>query len=212
MEFAIPGQPHFRVHHDSSDDGGGTWFGQEYIEILQQRYQKKWNRCLEWCSGPGFIGFGILSHGLCNHLVLQDYHAPLATHIALTAQANNCVPNVEFHCGTSISCMPAQQFDLVVANPPHYLECPGDENYQRLAVDPGWKSHIDFFHHIPKYLHPDGTILLQENQAGSLRGVHEFWDMIHSNHLKITSYWSSSRFWDTNGPNQIYYIEIQHRK
>jgi methylase of polypeptide subunit release factors len=210
MEFSVPTRPNFRICHHSADDGGGSWFGQEYVNMLQTRYDRRWQHCLEWCSGPGFIGFGILANGLCDRLTLQDRHAPLANHIAETMAINSVQDRVDFYAGPTLACIPPCQFDLVVANPPHYLECPGDENYQRLAVDPGWAAHENFFQLIPRYLAPDGVIVLQENQAGSLSGPSEFWHMIHCNGLKITAYWTSPQFWEVDGPTQIYYIEIRH--
>lgn len=212
MDFRIPGQEHFVVEHNSWEDGGGTWFGQEYVDILINRYQSRWHSCLEWCSGPGFIGFALLAHRLCERLVLHDCHGDLADNIQKTAQRNSVQDQVRFYVGDSIQCLPQQKFDLVVANPPHYLVCPGDDNYQRLAVDKDWQAHRNFFQSISTYLAQDGIILLQENQAGSLNGVTEFWQMIHNNNLRISAYWSSPRFWDTKGPTQIYYIEIKHAK
>ena len=212
MEYLIPGKEHFRVSHDSWDDGGGTWFGQDYILVLKQRYGRAWQHCLEWCAGPGFIGFGLLAHGLCYRLTLHDKHPPLAQHVAITCDWNHCHDKVDCVIGPTIDCIPYQKFDLVVANPPHYLECPGDDNYQRLTVDSGWQAHRDFFRAIPQYLAQDGIILMQENQAGSIQGVREFWDMIHDNQLEITAYWTSKQFWNSCGPTQIYYIEIQHRR
>jgi methylase of polypeptide subunit release factors len=100
------------------------------------------------------------------------------------------------------------QFDLVVANPPHYLECPGDDNYQRIAVDINWQSHQDFFAHIGQHLTDNGVILLQENQAGSLNGVEDFRTFIESNGLRVQDSFVSDKFFDPNGPTQIYYIEI----
>ena len=211
IEFVIPGT-NFRVSHHSQDDGGGTWFGQEYVRVLTTRYQRRWLRCLEWCSGPGFIGFGLLAHGLCYHVTLQDRQASLSEGIDQTCRQNECQDRVSFCAGDSISGLPQQQFDLIVANPPHYLECPGDDNYQRLAVDPEWQAHRDFYQHAGRYLAPNGRIIMQENQAGSLNGVSDFWHMIHSNGLEITAYWTSQQFWAVQGPTQIYYIEIKKRQ
>jgi len=212
VQFDIPNTAGWRVSHDSWDDGGGTWFGQEYVSVLRERYGQSWNHCLEWCSGPGFIGFSLLAHGLCQSLTLQDRHAPLGPHIEQTCAWNHCGDRVQFYLGNTLDCMPPSKFDLVVANPPHYLSCPGDANYQRLAVDVDWQAHRDFFRIIPRYLSRDGIIVLQENQAGSMKGAAEFWSMIHDNNLEITAYWTSKDFWDALGPTQIYYIEIQHRR
>ena len=212
MEFLIPGSD-FAVCHDSSEDGGGSWFGQEYIPVIRSRYQRRFRRCLEWCAGPGFIGFGILDHGLCDELVLMDRNPQAQRSVAETCDRNGCHDRVEFYLCDRVAALPQHMmFDLVVANPPHYLECPGDDNYQRLAVDPGWAAHEEFFQNIGSRLAADGVILLQENQAGSLAGAADFWHMIHGNGLAITAYWTSANHWDTDGPVQIYYIEIQHRQ
>ena len=209
MEFVVPGSQGFRVSYDSWDDGGGTWFGQDYITQLKQRYQRRWQHCLEWCSGPGFIGFAMLAHDMCDKITFQDCKASLQTHIDITCSWNACGHRVQFYAGDCVDCVPERQFDLVVANPPHYLSCPGDENYQRLAVDQDWKAHHRFFQSISRYLAPEGVIIMQENQAGSLNGVREFWNMIHGSDLEITGYWTSQQYWHSRGPTQIYYIEIK---
>jgi methylase of polypeptide subunit release factors len=200
-----------QVHYDSWMDGGGTWFGQEYVDIIQQRYSKKtFDRCYEWCSGPGYIGFSILSHGLTQSLCLSDrYESAINNAVAATVQHNQLQDRVSAYVGSSLSVLPDhEQFDLVVANPPHYLECPGDDNYQRIAVDVNWQAHQDFFAHIGQHLTDDGIILLQENQAGSLNGVEDFRPFIEHNNLKITDCFRSTQYFDANGPTQIYYIEI----
>jgi methylase of polypeptide subunit release factors len=200
-----------QVHYDSWMDGGGTWFGQEYVDIIQQRYFKRtFDRCYEWCSGPGYIGFSILSHGLTQSLCLSDrYESAINNAVAATVQHNQLQDRVSAYVGSSLSVLPDhEQFDLVVANPPHYLECPGDDNYQRIAVDVNWQAHQDFFAHIGQHLTDDGIILLQENQAGSLNGVEDFRPFIEHNNLKITDCFRSTQYFDANGPTQIYYIEI----
>ena len=206
------GPSRIRVHHDSDQEGGGTWFGTEYSRILQQRYPRRWHRCFEWCAGPGFIGFDIFDHGLCDSLCLMDRHAPCIQHsIPATVRDNGIDPAlVRTYHGDSLSCLPAhERFDLVIANPPHYLQCPGDENYQRLAVDPDWQAHKDFFEHISYHLPADGMILLQENQAGSMRREAEWRSMIEQNGLRINAVFDSPGFYNQPGPwCQIYYIEI----
>lgn len=208
MEFNASG---IQVYYDSWMDGGGTWFGQEYVNIIQQRYPNRiFDRCYEWCSGPGYIGFNILANKLCQGLTLSDmYESAIHDAVAATVRANRLQDIVSSYVGSSLSVLPKhEQFDLVVANPPHYLECPGDDNYQRIAVDHNWQAHQDFFNHIGQHLTDNGVILLQENQAGSLNGVEDFRPFIESNGLKITDYFRSTKYYDSNGPTQIYYIEI----
>jgi methylase of polypeptide subunit release factors len=212
MEFLIPGKEHFRVYYNSDQDGGGTWFGQEYVSVIQQRYHRQFGTCLEWCSGPGFIGFALLAHGVCDQLCLMDKHAPAAEAVTATSRANLCGDKVSFHCCDRIQDLQhSSKFNLIVANPPHYLECPGDDNYRRIAVDTGWQTHREFYANIGRHMHQDSIILLQENQAGSLDGPAEFRDMIDRAGLQITGYFTSQDHYNTQGPTQIYYLEVQLR-
>ena len=212
-QFSILGQPEFKVLYQSSEDGGGTWFGQEYVEIVRDRYQRRFRRCLEWCSGPGFIGFALLAHGLCDSLCLVDYNGQAAVSVGETARYNRCQERVQFYQTDRISVIPdVERFDLVVANPPHYLECPGDDNYQRIAVDTNWQAHQEFYQNIARYLDDDAVVLLQENQAGSLRGPAEWQNLIDRSGLETTAYWTSPRWYDRTGPTQIYYMETRLAK
>ncbi len=60
-----------RVFFAPELDGGGSGYGQDYISFLQQNLGPQ-NCVFEWCAGPGFIGFSILAHGLCDSLCLAD--------------------------------------------------------------------------------------------------------------------------------------------
>lgn len=213
MQWRTPGPHAISVSYHSDQDGGGTWFGQDYIPVLR-RYQRRFATCLEWCAGPGFIGFNILSHDLCDRLVLVDSWQPCLSSVAETVRSNGLADRVQAFCAASLADWPdLGPIDLVVANPPHYLECPGDDNYQRLAVDPDWQAHRDFYQHIGSRLADDGMILMQENQAGSLGGVEDFRDMIETNGLEIADSFVSDQYWHQPGPwAQIYYIEIRRKK
>lgn len=201
------------VFYDSWMDGGGPRFGQDYIGVLRSRYPNRvFEHCYEWCSGPGFIGFAILSHGITKRLSLSDCYAPAIDSVIETIKHNRLEDLINAYVGSSLTVLPTNaKFDLVVANPPHYLECPGNDNYQRIAVDRDWQAHRDFFKHIGQHLTEDGVILLQENRAGSLNGIENFRTMIESNRLQITDHYNSIEFFDINGPMQIYYIEIRAR-
>jgi len=211
MEFITSGANKYRVKYDSWMDGGGTWFGQEYIKIVKQRYPKQFQRCYEWCSGPAYIGFGLLDHGICRGLCVSDIYEPAIQRVQETIAVNQ-LSTVTAYAIDSVSEMPDhEQFDLVVANPPHFLECPGDDNYQRIAVDADWQAHQDFFRYIGHHLLPGGVILLQENQAGSLRREQEFEPFIDAAGLVITDVFNSPEYYTPNHYTQIYYIEIRQK-
>ncbi len=213
MDWITTGSRPIAVAHDSNMDGGGTWFGQDYITEIRRRYPGRvFDHCLEWCSGPGFIGYNILSHGLAHRVSFQDLYAPAIEKVQETARNHGL--DVGAYVSDSVRGLPQDiYFDLVVANPPHYLECPGNDNYQRIAVDRGWSAHREFYQNIRPRLTENGVILIQENQAGSIRGVEEFREMIENNGLEITDVSESTHFWNQPGPwAQIYYIEIRLKK
>lgn len=213
MEWKTNGRTGFDVYHESWMEGGGTWFGQEYLEILRQRYtDRTFDRVFEWCSGPGFIGFNLLDYGIGNSLCLSDVYEPAIESVNetithLPSDYQNCV--TAYATGRIQDLPDTEQFDLVVSNPPHFLECPGNLNIQRIKVDTGWAVHREFFEHIGQHLTDDGVILLQENQAGSLNREQDFVHMIESNNLTITDVFNSPDFYTPNGHTQIYYIEIK---
>ena len=212
MEFVTNGNNQYKVQHDSWMDGGGTWFGQEYIDIIRQRYPDRvFERCYEWCSGPAFIGFGILDHGLCKSLCVSDIYADAIERVKETASINK-INNVGAYATGAVNDLPSyEMFDLVVANPPHFLQCPGDDNYQRIAVDQNWAAHQEFFANIGKHLLPGGVILLQENQAGSLNREKDFEQFIEAAGLEITAVIDSPTHYDPTQHTQIYYIEIRQK-
>lgn len=212
MDFITTGPNQYKVAHDSWMDGGGTWFGLEYADVIRQRYPgRKFERCYEWCAGPAFIGFNILDHGLCKSLCVSDIYADAIDRVKETV-SNNQIDNVGAYATGQVANLPETElFDLVVANPPHFLECPGDENYQRIAVDQNWAAHQEFFANIKQHLLPGGIILLQENQAGSLNREKDFELFIDAAGLEITAVFNSQQHYTPNHYTQIYYIEIQQK-
>lgn len=212
MEFITSGQKKLRVFYHSWMDGGGTWFGQEYVDIIRERYcGQVFERCYEWCSGPGYIGFNILDHGLCRSLCMSDVYQPAIQAVHETIK-NNQLDNVSAYANGTVGALPDyEKFDLVVANPPHFLSCPGDENYQRIAVDQNWMAHQEFFANIGQHLLPNGIVLLQENQSGSLDREQNFAPFIDAAGLKITAVIDSPKYYTPNHHTRIYYIEIKKK-
>lgn len=211
MEFLTTGSNKYRVQYDSWMDGGGTWFGQEYVEIVKQRYPAQFECCYEWCSGPGYIGFSLLDHGLCRNLCLGDRYDQAIDRAKETADINGLTNVSAYTTDTVLGLPDHEKFDLVVANPPHFLSCPGDDNYQRIAVDELWAAHQEFFANIGQHLLPNGIILLQENQAGSLNREKDFEPFITAAGLEITEVFNSPNHYTPDHYTQIYYIEIRQK-
>ena len=212
MDFITSGKNKFRVFYHSWMDGGGTWFGQEYADIIAQRYPGRvFERCYEWCSGPAYIGFNILDHELCRSLCVSDIYEPAIQAVHETVKNNQLVCVSAYATGTVAGLPDHEQFDLVVANPPHFLTCPGDDNYQRIAVDTAWAAHQEFFANIGKHLMPNGVILLQENQSGSMNREQDFAPFIEAAGLEITAVFDSPQHYTPDHHTRIYYIEIRQK-
>lgn len=212
LYFTTTGKNKLKVYYQPGTDGGGTWFGQEYLSVIENRYPGRvFDKCFEWCSGPGYIGYSILGHELAHKLCLADIYEPV------TQQANRsrldpynrCANRVSVYHTGDISTIPEhEQFDLIVGNPPHFPNAAADAESHRLQSDVNWQTHQNFFAHIKSHLTADGVILLQENMSGST--VNTFRDMITRNDLKVTDWFKSPNWFKENDPCQIYYIEITH--
>lgn len=204
--YTTEGKNKFSVFWEQNLNGGGIGFGSEYPKIIQDLYpQRIFKSCLEWCSGPGFIGYNLLDHGICEKLSLTDIYQPALDMAYKTAQSNNLLDKVNFYCTGFIDQLPNDcLFDLVVANPPHY-DRPYINDNSRIADDSGWKIHKQFYNNIGRYLTDDAIILMQENEDGSKAEM--FLDMINESDLHMKRVVKSPGHYISN-PTLIYYIEV----
>jgi 16S rRNA G966 N2-methylase RsmD len=204
-KFFCDGDKPITVLYTADLDGGGTTFGKDYVPVIKSKYpNKKFSKVFEWCSGPGFIGYNLLSHNLCDYLCFSDlsYQAIKMVELTSAYQNNNCDNYVSSYLIKDLALMPTKEmFDLVVANPPHFKNNVSFlSNTNRICSDHDWKSHQNFFQHIKLHLNKDGIILLQENKQGSQ--VEDFKTMIINAGLQITDYFDSAI-------DPYYYIEIR---
>jgi hypothetical protein len=230
QRFTTDGKQNLTVFYSSECDGGGTSYSQDYIDNIRARFpNRQFNKCYEWCSGPGFIGFSMLGNDICKSLCLSDIYNPALVWAEETRNypGNKCQDLVSIYLLKDLALLPDyEKFDLVVSNPPHakyYSSSILGDNLNRIVTDLNWEAHENFYCNIKKHLTPDGVILLLENNAGST--VNDFLPMIDDNGLKIVDTWRSSKLytekfdseWDTTNTekeisrNQIYYIEITHK-
>jgi predicted RNA methylase len=154
-----------RVSYKNHLDGGGRGFGQDFIPLLQSLGLPRQPRAFEWCAGPGFIGFSLLGHGLCETLCLADINPESVSACERTIADNALSDRVSVYCSDNLRDIPkSEQWDLVVSNPPHFI----DEYLGNIrAHDPDWRIHRDFFRTVAPFLKRGAVIILQENNAGS---------------------------------------------
>lgn len=197
------------IHYNYALDGGGTGFGQRYRRVLAQLYpDRKFKNCFEWCSGPGFIGFDLLSRNICENLYVADIYQPCIDSIMATIENNRaiCQGRVQYHHGQHIASLPADwKFDLVVSNPPHWNPGLGQfitkiDLRNRICCDNEWLVHKEFFENIRPRLMPGARILLQEQSLAS--GPECFKSFIEDNDMHIVDcHWESNR-------SGFYYLEV----
>jgi SAM-dependent methyltransferase len=170
-----------QVHYMKHLDGGGTSFGQEYIPYLKARGMPRQQRVYEWCSGPAFIAFSMLGHGLAETLCLADINPEAVEACRRTIAGNRLGDRVAVYHSDNLQNIPAsEQWDLVVSNPPHFVDqLIGDLR----AHDPDWSIHRGFYANVAQHLKPGGVICVQENNRGST--AETFRGMIEQAGLRI---------------------------
>jgi hypothetical protein len=152
-----------KIKYHPSMEGGGIYRSPMFIEVLSLIAPNRiFNHCLEWCSGPGFIGYSLLGKGLCKQLDLADIWQPSLT----AAKAVKAPCNVDtWHIRNLCDIQPPRMYDLIVANPPWW---PGNllqNQHNRLGADPDLAILKKFLKDAKNYLTPDGIIVLIEGQT-----------------------------------------------
>jgi Methyltransferase small domain len=127
-----------RVSYKNHLDGGGRGFGQDFIPLLLHYSLPRQARAFEWCAGPGFIGFSLLAHGLCETLCLADINPEAVQACQCTIADNALSDRASVYCSDNLrNIPPTEQWDLVVSNPPHFID---DSDPTRKSY-PGLRCH-----------------------------------------------------------------------
>ena len=156
-----------RVTYDEYIDGGGTAVAEDFMRIVKDKIGVVDN-AYEFAAGPGYIGFALLSFGLCKHLTLSDINPEAVAACRKTVEMNNLQDEVNVYESDCLDDIPkSEQFDLVVGNPPHFCTMPNGTKIPPLwdirTYDPGWNVHRKFYDDIILHLKPGGHILFCEN-------------------------------------------------
>ena len=203
------------VYYTNETNGGGDYFAIEYMQVVKEWYGTV-DSALEWCSGPGFIGFSLLATGACKHIAFNDMYDPAIEMLERTKENSLLSDNINIYQGSTLENISSdKKFDLIVGNPPHWPSIESAANslgfnpeqfahVTDILVDEDWHSHKNFYKHAKTLLSENGRILLQENSAGSQ--PQNFEEMINEAGLKIASVANSVMYADKH----IYYIEVEH--
>jgi predicted RNA methylase len=195
-----------KVHYMKHLDGGGTSFGQDYIPLLRSWKVPKPARMFEWCAGPGFIGFSLLGNGICQTLCLADINPEAIEACRRTIRDNRLTGRVSLYLSDNLASIPpSERWDLVVGNPPHFV----DQRVGELrSYDRGWQIHRAFFSAVRPHLNPGAVMIVQENNRGST--VETFRDMIEDSGLSVVFVHNGTT--ERTNEDSYYYIGIMRRE
>lgn len=190
-----------KIKYHPSMEGGGIYRSPMFIEVLSLIAPNRiFNHCLEWCSGPGFIGFSLLGKGLCKRLDLADIWQPSLT--AANAVQAPCKVDT-WHIRNLCDIQPPRMYDLIVANPPWW---PGNllqNQHNRLGSDPELSTLKKFLIDAKNYLTPDGIIVLGEGQTYT--GPKDIVNALADTGLEMTQVLERSDQWH-------WFVGIEHKR
>ena len=219
------------IFYTPQTNGGGDYFFPEYLDLVIENYGRV-HHIMEWCSGPGFIGYGMVACNICDRLTLLDKFEP-AIEIAKKTASNSktkdidladpekiyhrrICPRVKIYHSDNCSVLPEdEKIDLVVGNPPHF-ECKEDaiKALSKLGGTPLFNDHLSEILLDPNWdAHRDMFNELSTRLSDDGRiclqlhsggsDVDTFKPMVEEAGLRITARMESAQYQD------IYYMEVQ---
>lgn len=151
-----------KVFYKPKLHGGGMDFGQDYVPVVKELFGGVNSLC-EFASGPGFIGFSLLAHGLCNKLCLVDINPEAVECCNETIRENHLEGKVSVYVSDVFDKVPrSEKWDLVVGNPPFFNTGVYGGKEDLLGTDPGWDIHKRFYRDVAWHLREGSSTLLLE--------------------------------------------------
>lgn len=156
---------------------GGEVTGASAADLIRERNMSGL-RVLDICCGVGLVGLTMLAclkddpeHRVAG-MSLADINIFNLNSIERTLKMNSSQLWGEVEVQTFLTdglkhIEPANQFDLIVSNPPHFFL----ENFSDLPLQPdvlgtndaGWTFHKEFYSVVADYLSPEGQVWFLEN-------------------------------------------------
>jgi predicted RNA methylase len=164
VEYRLARYKNLKVAYLPHLDGGGQGFGQSFLPVVRTLIGKV-GRVFEFGAGPGFIGFSLLAHRLCESLCVADINSEAIAAAHETVRRNRLQDCVSVYLSDGLHDIPSsERWDLVVSNPPHFRNAyEGSLRHH----DAEWALHRHFYAHVIRFLTSNASVLLQENYQGS---------------------------------------------
>lgn len=201
--FQTSGQNCIKFNYSLNEGAGqGPVLSKLLLDVIKQKHNKTFTHCLDWCSGPGFIGFELLDNQVCEQLTLMDFYAPFITNAKTTIKNYNLNARA-LTCDRISVLSKTNKFDLIVGNPPWANNYKLKNNeIQVITEDTDWNTHKEFFNNVGQYLADNGIIYLFEGKDFSSPDT--FNSFITSGGLNITDVIESTEY------PKIYILEIKN--
>lgn len=150
--------------------GGGDSIGQDFKLYLHEKYTsngKRFSRAHEAFSGPGFIGYSLLGHQICESIVFSDINQKAIDACHFTAIQNKIEEKVTLFKSDCLESIPEnERWDLIVANPPH-ISVDVQKKNKITYLDKDFYAHRKFFSKLESYVTADSVIIFQESKNHS---------------------------------------------
>jgi len=170
------------VYDDEFLDGGGASMAEGFVRLVSKYRESRggqdrrgndrppFNRAFEWCTGPGYIAFATLAAGHVSSLLLSDINPRAVRCLHKTVAENGLEDVVSVHLGKDFLHLPhpaddAERIDLVLANPPNYMNIDShatDMVHDLRPADPSWQTHDAFYKGVGQYLGKDAMLFIEE--------------------------------------------------
>lgn len=171
----------YKVIYHQLLEGGGIDQRRDFLFVISKAGKVHYNNALEWCSGPGVIGYELLGYNKASRISFMDTHKPAIDTVLETAIRNNITDRVTtYHTNQIKNIDNAEKFDLVVGNPPHHfmldvwkeqqytngvdqnVNSTRYENQLRIDVDDNMQIHKEFFDNLQDKVTDDCDIFISE--------------------------------------------------
>lgn len=207
----------FAVYYNDDIALHGTTIGQDFAAIIRWMYPgRRFDHCLDWCAGAGFIGFRLANDGICDKVSFVDLSELCIAACRWTIDHSNFDRDrFNLYLSDTISSIPhTEQFDLVVGNPSlHRPELFGDQglwntlgkNSRAIYFNEQFRAHRDLFENLHIYAHQETVCVIQVAMMPIVQRI--IFDQLK--HLANLNGWSVTRcFREKNHNPSVFYVEF----
>lgn len=171
----------YKLEYDQELEGGGIDQRRDFLYAIRKAGKPTYNHGLEWCAGPGIIGFELLGLDIVQKISFMDLYRPAIDSLHDNAKRNTLEDKIKvYHADKIANINNSEKFDLVVGNPPHAFDydayvvsqvsysrptindIPNFDNLVRIDVDKNMAAHIEFFDNIRDKITDDADLFISE--------------------------------------------------